>query len=232
MNFPGLNCAIHKDGLKFVAITAATSFVLMTFCDLLGWIGMALTVFCAFFFRNPKRMICLNDNQIVSPADGTVCAINFEVPCQDLGLGDKQRFRVSIFLSLFDVHVNRAPCAGTIRNILYHPGSFLNASFDKASVFNERNTVVLALKNDSEKIMAFTQIAGMIARRIVCDVHEGQSIKKGEVFGLIRFGSRCDVWLPIGAVPSVIKGQKMVAGESVIADLSITNQEIPEGFYA
>ncbi len=229
MSLLNINFSIHNDGLKFVAILGAISVVAMTFSHTIGWIGVFLTLFCAFFFRNPKRVINVDENLIVSPSDGTVCAINLEVPNQDLELGSEPRYRVSVFLSLFDVHVNRIPFSGTIKGIFYHPGSFLNASLDKASVFNEKNTIVINMHNDPDKTMAFTQIAGMLARRIVCDVHEGQSVKRGEVFGLIRFGSRCDIWLPVGVVPSVIKGQKMIAGESVIADISSNRENLAEG---
>lgn len=229
MNLLGVSFSIHNDGLKFVGILAAVSIILMTFSHTLGWIGVFLTLFCAFFFRNPKRIVPSDENVIVSVSDGTVNAINLEVPNPDLGLGDEPRYRVSVFLSIFNVHVTRVPFPGTIKNILYHPGSFLNASLDKASVFNEKNTVVISLKKDPSQLMAFTQIAGMIARRIVCDVHEGQEIQKGSVFGLIRFGSRCDVWLPVGVVPSVMIGQTMISGESIIADMSNIKKELPIG---
>lgn len=229
MSLLGVNFSIHNDGLKFVGILAGISIICLTFSTTIGWIFVFLTLFCAFFFRAPKRVIDNNPNLIVSPCDGTVCDINLETPNQDLNLGEEQRYRVSIFLSLFNVHVNRVPFSGTIKNIFYHPGSFLNASLDKASVFNEKNTIVINMQNDPEKTMAFTQIAGMLARRIVCDVHEGQEIKKGHVFGLIRFGSRCDIWLPGGVIPTIIKGQTMVAGESIIADISNQKSEIPTG---
>lgn len=229
MSLLGIDFSIHSDGLKFVGILAGISVICLTFSTTIGWIFVFLTLFCAFFFRNPKRVIDNNPDLIVSPCDGTVCAINLETPNQDLELGDEPRYRVSIFLSLLNVHVNRVPFSGFIKNILYHPGSFLNASLDKASVFNEKNTVIISMKNDPEKTMAFTQIAGMLARRIVCDVHEGQEIKKGDIFGLIRFGSRCDVWLPVGVMPSVIRGQTMIAGESIVADISSTKKELATG---
>lgn len=230
MNLAGVNFSIHSEGFKFIGILAVLSLLFMTFSHTLGWIFVILTLFCTFFFRNPKRIVPSDENLIVSVADGIVTAINLEVPNSDLGLGDDQRYRVSVFLSVFNVHVNRIPMSGTIKSILYHPGSFLNASLDKSSVFNEKNTIVMSLKDDPEKTMAFTQIAGMIARRIVCDVHEGQEIRKGDVFGMIRFGSRCDIWLPVGVVPKVIKGQTMIAGESVIADISgNSTKEIPLG---
>ncbi len=221
MYFLGVNFSIHKEGFKFIAILAAASIILMSFSVFLGWFCVFLTLFCAFFFRNPKRAIPSDENLIVSPADGAVCAINFEAPPHELGIGDEKRYRISVFLSMFNVHINRIPLSGTIKNIIYHPGSFLNAALDKASVFNERNTIVMSIKDNPENLIAFTQIAGMIARRIVCDVHEGQEISKGEIFGLIRFGSRCDVWLPVGATPLVFKGQTMIGGESVLSDMSL-----------
>ncbi|MDR1488316.1 MAG: phosphatidylserine decarboxylase [Holosporales bacterium] len=229
MSISMTNFSIHNDGVKFVVALAATSLVFMTFSSTLGWIFVFLTIFCAFFFRNPKRAVIDDENLIVSPADGTVSTVCIEVPPSDIGLGDEPRYRVSIFLSIFNVHVNRIPFAGTIKSIFYNSGSFLNASLDKSSLFNEKNVMVLSLKTDPDKMMAFTQTAGMLARRIVCDVHEGEEVKKGDIFGIIRFGSRCDVWLPIGVLPKVIKGQTMIAGESVIADIASTKTELPTG---
>lgn len=229
MDFTGINFSIHKEGYKFVLIGIAISLIFMLFSSILAWIAIILTVFCGFFFRNPKRTIPLDENLVVSPADGTVVAINCEVPPKEFNLGAEKRYRVSVFLSLFNVHINRLPISGRIKNIIYQPGSFLNASLDKASVFNEKNTIVVEVNNDPEKLMAFNQIAGFIARRIVCDVHEGQEIKKGDIFGLIRFGSRSDIWLPVGATPEVIVGQTMIAGETVISDLSKENLSLREG---
>lgn len=227
MSFPSFS--VHPDGFKFIGILAVVALIFMTFCATLGWFFIVLTLYVVFFFRNPKRVVDSNPDLIVSPCDGIVSAINLEVPSPDLELGAEPRYRISIFLNLFNVHINRVPFSGTIKNIFYHPGSFLNASLDKASVFNEKNTVVISLATDAEKTMAFSQIAGMLARRIVCDVHEGQEIKKGCVFGLIRFGSRCDIWLPVGVLPKVIKGQTMIAGESILADLSAQTEDLPTG---
>jgi len=229
MSFMGVSFSVHREGFKFIAILAAISIILISFSTTFGWIGIVLTLFCAFFFRNPKRAVPSDENLIVSPCDGTVCAINFEAPPKELGIGEEKRYRVSIFLSIFNVHINRLPVSGNIKNIIYHPGSFLNASLDKASVFNERNTVIMEMNKDSNNLIAFTQIAGMIARRIVCDVHEGQEVSKGDVFGLIRFGSRCDVWLPVGSTPLVFKGQSMISGESIISDYSIKDAIPREG---
>lgn len=229
MNFVGVNFSIHKEGYRFIAIGIIASLIFMLFSSLLTWIAIILTVFCAFFFRNPKRVVPNDQNLITSPADGTVVAINYDIPPQELDLGEEKRYKVSIFLSLFNVHINRLPASGKIKNIIYQPGSFLNASLDKASVFNERNTLILEVNNNPENLMAFNQIAGFVARRIVCDVHEGQEVKKGDIFGLIRFGSRCDIWLPLGAIPEVIVGQAMIAGETVISDLSKENSPLREG---
>ncbi len=229
MNFVGVNVSIHKEGYRFIAIGIVASLIFMLFSSLLTWIAIILTVFCVFFFRNPKRIVPNDQNLITSPADGTVVAINYDIPPQELNLGEEKRYKVSIFLSIFNVHINRLPASGKIKNIIYQPGSFLNASLDKASVFNERNTLILEVNNNPEKLMAFNQIAGFVARRIVCDVHEGQEVKKGDIFGLIRFGSRCDIWLPLGAVPEVIVGQTMIAGAIVISDLSKENSALREG---
>lgn len=229
MSLLGFNYSIHREGFRFIGIGIAITLVFMTFSTTLTWIGVFLTLFCAFFFRNPKRAIPSDTNLIVSPADGTVCGINFETPAPELGLGSEKRYRISVFLSVFNVHINRLPVSGKIKSIIYHPGSFLNAALDKASVFNEKNTIIMEIDNNPENLIGFTQIAGMIARRIVCDVHEGQEVKKGEIFGLIRFGSRCDVWLPVGAVPNVFNGQTMVAGESILSDTSSKNSSPREG---
>ena len=201
----------------------------MFFSSNITWVCIILTLFCAFFFRNPKRVIPSGDELVVSPADGKVVGINFETPGAELGLGEEKRYRISIFLSITNVHINRIPVGGKIKNIIYQPGSFLNASLDKASVFNEKNTLVIEVNEQPENLMAFSQIAGVIARRIVCEAHEGQQVSKGEIFGLIRFGSRCDIWLPLGAIPQVVVGQTAIAGETVLADLAINEGTLREG---
>lgn len=218
MNFAGVNFSIHREGFRFIGIGVALAVISSIISSALMWFFILLSVFVAFFFRNPKRGIPDGDELIVSPSDGTVTAINLEEPPVELGLGSEKRYRVSVFLSVLNVHVNRTPASGKIKQIIYQPGSFLNAALDKASVFNEKNTIIMETNGDQNNLIAFTQIAGMIARRIVCDVHEGQEIKKGDIFGLIRFGSRCDVWLPVGVAPLVFKGQTMIGGETVIAD--------------
>ena len=212
--------SIHREGFKFIGILATIALICFFISTVCFWIFLFLTLFCAFFFRNPKRTVPILESAVVSPADGTVCSVVLDTPAEELGIGVEQRYRVSIFLSLFNVHINRVPISGKLRNVIYHPGAFLNAALDKSSVFNERNTLIVEANGDPENLVAFTQIAGMIARRIVCDVHEGEELKKGEIFGLIRFGSRCDVWLPVGISPKVCKGQTVIGGETILADLS------------
>ncbi len=229
MTFCGVDFSIHKEGFRFIAIGAGLSLFCMFFSSNITWICIILTLFCAFFFRNPKRVIPAGDELVVSPADGKVVNISLETPGAELGLGEEKRYRISIFLSITNVHINRIPVNGKIKSIIYQPGSFLNASLDKASVFNEKNTLVMEVNEQPENLMAFSQIAGVIARRIVCEAHEGQQVTKGEIFGLIRFGSRCDIWLPLGAIPQVVVGQTAVAGETVLADLAIKEGTLREG---
>jgi phosphatidylserine decarboxylase len=229
MNLICVDFTVHKDGFKFIGIGVLLVLLFATFWPVLAWFFTVLTLFCAFFFRNPPRAVPSDKNLIVSPADGTVSSVVLEVPPKELCLGEEKRYKISVFLSIFNVHVNRAPITGKVKNIIYHPGSFLSASLDKASIFNERNIIILETEGENSNTMAFVQIAGMIARRIVCDLHEGQQINKGEVVGLIRFGSRCDIWLPIGAVPFVFSGQTMIAGESILTDLKNKKESPREG---
>jgi phosphatidylserine decarboxylase len=209
---------LHKEGYIFVIIFLVVTILLFTFSNTLGFIGVILSLWCAFFFRDPARIVPVGDNLIVSPADGMVQKIAEAAPPKSLGMGDKPRTRVSIFLNVFNVHVNRVPASGVIKKLHYFPGKFFNASLDKASEFNERQEVLMETKNGKE--IAFSQIAGLIARRIVCDLENGQKVKSGERFGIIRFGSRMDVYLPEGTKPLVTVGQTMIGGESIIADLS------------
>lgn len=228
MSFVGVNFSIHKEGFRFIAIGALATIVFSCFSSTLAWVLFILTLFCAFFFRNPKRTVPNDRNLIVAPADGTVVAVSLETPPAELGLGEEQRYRVSIFLSIFNVHINRLPVAGKVKNVIYQPGSFLNAALDKASVFNEKNTIVMEMNGEPDNLVAFSQIAGLIARRIVCEVHEGQTVNKGEIFGLIRFGSRSDVWLPVGSIPQVCVGQTMTGGETVLSDVSLKEVSLRE----
>jgi len=212
---------MHPEGRKFVAIFAAITFVLFLLADFLGWIGVGLTVWCYYFFRDPKRATPTREGLLVSPADGVVSLIEKAVPPAELGMEDVALTRVSVFMSVFNCHVNRTPIAGKVAAIGYRPGKFFNASLDKASVDNERNSLCIEMADGRQ--IAVVQIAGLVARRIVCFVSKGQLMQTGERFGLIRFGSRLDVYLPEGVEPLVSLGQTMVAGESVIADF--TSQE-------
>ena len=208
---------IHNEGWRFVGIFAAITALLAIIWEPLGWIGVVLTVWCYYFFRDPERVTPDIKNVVVSPADGTVQMIAKVQAPEELGMGKKEFTRVSIFMSVFNVHVNRSPAEGKITKAVYVPGKFLNATLDKASKDNERQ--LLAMKTTSGKDICFVQIAGLVARRIVCDATVGQEYKAGERFGMIRFGSRLDVYLPEGVEPQVALGQTMVAGESIIARL-------------
>ncbi len=207
---------IHPEGYPFIGGFALASLILFWLWTPLGWLGTVLTLWCAYFFRDPVRVTPLADGLVVSPADGRVSLIVNAVPPPQLALGDRALPRVSIFMSVFDCHVNRAPVGGSIERIVYTPGKFLNADLDKASEDNERNALVIATPRGR---VGAVQIAGLIARRIVCWVKDGQSIGAGERIGMIRFGSRVDVYLPAGAIPLVSEGQTALAGETVIADL-------------
>lgn len=209
---------IHREGWPFVAIFAGVTFILALMSTFLGFVGAILTVWCYAFFRDPERVTPVGDQWVVSPADGIVTAIEVVNIPEELDMAEKSCIRVSIFLSVFDVHINRVPCAGVIKKIWYYPGAFFNASLDKASELNERQAFKVLTPHGKE--VGFVQIAGLIARRIVSFVKEGDEMKTGQRFGLIRFGSRMDVYLPKGVAPLVILGQKMVAGETVLADLN------------
>jgi len=211
---------MHPEGRKFVAIFAAITVVLFLFWPVLGWIGVGLTVWCYYFFRDPVRVTPTRDGLIVSPADGIVSLIEMAVPPVELGMPDMALTRVSVFMSVFNCHVNRAPIAGQVAAIAYRPGKFFNASLDKASADNERNSLCIDMADGRQ--LAVVQIAGLVARRIVCFSNQGDTLRTGERFGLIRFGSRLDVYLPSGVEPMVDIGQTMVAGETVLADLVAT----------
>ena len=208
---------MHREGIKFVAIFAAITLVLFAIEEVLGWIGVGLTVWCYYFFRDPERVTPDRPDLIVSPADGIVSLIEPAVPPAELGMPDVPLTRVSVFMSVFNCHINRAPVAGKVQAVAYRPGKFFNASLDKASADNERNS--LCIRMDDGRDLAVVQIAGLVARRIVCFVKSGDALETGERFGLIRFGSRLDVYLPEGVDPMVSIGQTMVAGETVLAEL-------------
>lgn len=209
---------MHPEGRKFVAIFAAITLVMFLIWDPLGWLGLGATVWCYYFFRDPLRSVPEREGLLVSPADGVVSLIERAVPPAELGMADAPLTRVSVFMNVFNCHVNRAPIAATVTAVAYRPGKFLNASLDKASVDNERNSLALRLADGRQ--IAVVQIAGLVARRIVCWTVPDARLITGERFGLIRFGSRVDVYLPEGVLPLVAIGQTMVAGESIIADLA------------
>ncbi|MEL7184629.1 MAG: phosphatidylserine decarboxylase, partial [Pseudomonadota bacterium] len=183
----------------------------------LGVVGLGLTIWCYYFFRDPIRVTPMEGGQIVSPADGLISLIEDVTPPEELGLGPDLRTRVSVFMSVFNCHVNRAPVAGEVTTIAYRPGKFLSAELDKASEDNERNGLTVTMV-DGTKI-GVVQIAGLVARRILCEVTEGQTLERGARFGMIRFGSRLDVYLPPGTAPKVSVGQTMISGETVLAHL-------------
>src|SRR5246500_2221207 len=209
---------IHPEGYPFIGGFALASLVLFWLWTPLGWIGTVLTIWCALFFRDPSRVTPLRDGLVVAPADGRVSMVTQALPPAELGLGNRPLPRVSIFMSVFNCHVNRSPAAGRVERIAYRPGIFINAELDKASEDNERNSLVISTANGR---VGVTQIAGLVARRIVTFVREGQTIGAGERFGLIRFGSRLDVYLPEGTAPLVGEGQTAVAGETILADFRL-----------
>jgi phosphatidylserine decarboxylase len=214
---------IHREGLPFIGIFALISLVLFWLWSPLGWIGTALTVWCAMFFRDPDRVTPVREGLVVSPADGRVSRIINAPPPPELNLGERALPRVSIFMNVFNVHINRSPMSGRIEKILYKAGAFINAELDKASENNERNSFIITAGTTR---IAMVQIAGLIARRIVTFTREGASVRAGERIGMIRFGSRVDVYLPEGARPLVAEGQTAIAGETVIADLSMPVKEL------
>lgn len=219
---------IHKEGFLFVGIFLVITLILFLISSVLGYIGLILTGWCAYFFRDPDRVVPTQEGLIVSPADGVVHVIeeNAETP-EEMNLPKGKWTRISIFLNVFNVHVNRVPLGGKIIKSIYHPGKFLNASLDKASKDNERQSLVV--ETADKKVIGFTQIAGLIARRIRCDIREGDDVKTGQRFGLIRFGSRCDIYLPSALVPQIIVGQKTIAGETVITDMKAKGAKPLEG---
>ena len=213
---------IHPAGTPFIALFAVAAVVLTIYLGVAGFsLGLILLAWCVYFFRDPVRVTPTRDGLIVSPADGRVVAVLKVTPDADLGLGDDERMRVSIFLNVFDVHVNRVPVGGEVIHKHYRPGKFVNAALDKASVDNERAAIALKIAGEhrfaGQKI-GVVQIAGLIARRIICGATVGERFKSGERYGLIRFGSRTDVYLPPGLEPLVIVGQRMIGGETVLAD--------------
>ena len=210
---------IHREGYPFIGGFALVSLLLLWLLPPLGWLGVLATAWCAYFFRDPPRTTPLREGLIVAPADGRVSRIANAVAPSELQLGASPLLRISIFMSVFDCHVNRSPLGGRIERIVYRAGAFISADLDKASEQNERNSFVIAAGNGGTRI-GVVQIAGLVARRIVAFVREGEAIGAGQRIGMIRFGSRVDVCLPAGARALVAEGQTAIAGETVIADLA------------
>ena len=205
---------LHREGYRFVAIAVVVTFILLLISKILGIIGLVLSTWIYFFFRDPERFPINDENYLVSPADGKITQIIETDGPKELGLEGKKYTRISIFMDIFCCHVNRVPCAGKVTRIFYKSGKYINAKFDKASEDNERN--YLQLKNSNGAEIIVVQIAGMIARRIVCDVKEGDTINQGDRFGIIRFGSRVDLYFENYNL-LVCKGQNAVAGETLLA---------------
>ena len=208
---------IHPEGYIFVFGFAVATLILWWIWTPLGWLGLIATLWCAYFFRDPPRVTPVRADLVVAPADGVISFAGFAAPPPELGLGMAPLQRVSIFMSIFDCHVNRAPVQGRVAQIVYHPGLFLNANLDKASDDNERNCLVIATAAGVR--IGVVQIAGLVARRIVPFVKQGASVGAGERIGMIRFGSRVDIYLPEGVRPLAAEGQIATAGETIIADL-------------
>lgn len=210
---------IHREGFRFIAIFLGASLLLFAIgLAPLGWLGLVLTAWCAYFFRDPERMVPEESGLVVAPADGRICAIETVSPPDELSLGVVECQRISIFMNVFDVHINRSPLSAKVLRIAYVPGKFLSADLDKASKDNERQA--MTLESPEGHRLGVIQIAGLIARRIVTFVKEGRDLRAGEKFGLIRFGSRVDLYLPQGAKALVAVGQRAIAGETILADLS------------
>ncbi len=214
---------IHPEGYRFIGGFAVLALVLLWIWPPLGWIGVLATLWCAYFVRDPPRVTPIREGIVVAPADGRVCQVVSVVPPQELGLGERPLPRVSIFMSVFDCHINRSPVAGRIERIVYRAGKFISADLDKASEHNERNAFVI-LTGTGQQVAA-VQIAGLIARRIVCFAREGDAIGAGQRIGMIRFGSRVDVYLPEGTRVLAGEGQTVIAGETFIADLTSRGAE-------
>ncbi|KAA0970196.1 phosphatidylserine decarboxylase [Aureimonas fodinaquatilis] len=206
---------VHRAGYPFIAGFFVASLILGFLWEPLFWIGLVLTIWCAYFFRDPERIVPQADHLVVSPADGTVSLVGHVVPPTELQLGDEPMLRISIFMNVFNCHVNRAPVRGAILRTAYREGEFKNAELDKASEVNERSSMILAGPFGEVGVV---QIAGAVARRIISFVKQGETLEAGQRFGLIRFGSRLDVYLPDGVVPRVAEGQTAIAGETVLAE--------------
>ncbi len=208
---------VRPEGTPFIVVFAIMALVLFALTQWLGWIGLILTAWCVYFFRDPDRTTPIGDDLVISPADGVIQMITEATPPRELGMEDRPMKRVSVFMNVFDCHVNRSPVDGKIVTFAYRAGKFLNASLDKASEENERRA--MRLRTDNGQDLAVVQIAGLVARRIICWTFEGQSLAAGQRYGMIRFGSRVDVYLPDNTRVLVATGQRAVAGETVLAAL-------------
>ena len=209
---------IHPEGYPFIAVFAVASLVLFWLWPPLGWLGAIATLWCVYFFRDPPRVTPIQDGIVVAPADGRICQVVSVVPPRELELGEGPLPRISIFMSVFDCHINRSPVAGRIERIVYRAGKFISADLDKASEHNERNAFVLVTETGQH--VAVVQIAGLVARRIVCFARETETVEAGQRIGMIRFGSRVDIYLPEATRVLAGEGQTAIAGETVLADLT------------
>jgi phosphatidylserine decarboxylase len=214
---------IHPEGYPFIGGFALATLVLFWLWPPLGWIGLIATLWCIYFFRDPLRVTPIREGIVVAPADGRVCQVVSVVPPRELELGEGPLPRISIFMSVFDCHINRSPVAGRIERIVYRAGKFISADLDKASEDNERNAFVIVTETGQH--IAVVQIAGLIARRIVCFARESELLEAGQRIGMIRFGSRVDVYLPVGTRVLAGEGQIATAGETVLADLTARDTE-------
>jgi phosphatidylserine decarboxylase len=216
---------VHREGYPFIAAFAVVALILFLLWQPLGWLGAIMTAWCAYFFRDPPRITPTRDGLVVAPADGVVSRVLPAVPPKELDLGDAPLPRISIFMSVFDCHVNRSPVAGRIARIVYRAGKFINADLDKASEDNERQHILV--EGEDGTLVAFTQIAGLVARRIVPWIKAGDRVIAGQRIGLIRFGSRVDVYLPAGTSSQVLLGQRTIAGETIVGRIGVS--ELIEG---
>jgi phosphatidylserine decarboxylase len=216
-----LRLPIHREGFPFIALFAGVNLLAWLLTPILGWLLLPVTIWCIAFFRDPERDTSDAPGLIISPADGKLLPVVEAVPPPELQMGDAPRVRLSIFMNVFNVHVNRNPISGTVIALAYRPGKFFNASFDKASVYNERMAIRVRPESATgqHSDLAVVQIAGLVARRIVCELAQGQSVRRGMRFGMIRFGSRLDVYLPPGAHVVAQAGTKIVAGQTILAQM-------------
>ena len=215
---------LHPAGWPFVTLFAGVAILMTWWFPPLGFVGLVLTAWCIYFFRDPQRVTPDGDGLVISPADGVVQSIVQAAPPDELEMGLEPRTRVAVFMNVFNVHVNRIPIDGVISASAYRPGKFVNASYDKASEQNERQSLKVTTKSGQE--VGFVQIAGLVARRIICHAKVGDRMRAGERFGMIRFGSRVDVYLPVGVTSKVLVGQLAIAGETVLAELN--SNEAPQ----